>query len=84
MGMDGVMYGYIVRNLRKPKKDFCLSIGLVGSFVWDLYEWIYYIRNSDECNSNNNLLYTYPWQLIEVVGTSIGNVGDSLFEARRS
>jgi hypothetical protein len=36
MGMDGVMYGYIVRNLRKPKKDFCLSIGLVGSFVWDL------------------------------------------------
>ena len=84
MGMDGVMYGYIVRNLRKPKKDFCLSIGLVGSFVWDLYEWICYIRNSDECNNRNNLLYTNPWQLIEVVGTSIGNVGDSLFEARRS
>jgi lipoprotein signal peptidase len=70
MGMDGVMYGYIVRNLRKPKKDFCLSIGLVGSFVWILKE------KNDE--------YTNPWRLTEVVGTSIGNVGDSLFEARRS
>lgn len=30
MGMVGVLYGYVVRNLRKPKKDFCLSIGLVG------------------------------------------------------
>ena len=34
MGMDGVMYGYMVSKLRKPKKDFCLSIGLVDSFVW--------------------------------------------------
>lgn len=34
MGMDGVLYGYIVRNLRKPKKYFCLSIGLDLSFVW--------------------------------------------------
>lgn len=32
MGMDGVMYGYVVRNLRKPKKDFCLSIGVVGDY----------------------------------------------------
>ena len=84
MGMVGVMYGYIVRNLRKPKKDFCLSIGLVGNFVWNLYEWIYYIRDSFECNNRNNVLYTNPWQLTEVVGTLIGNVGDSLFEARRS
>ena len=28
MGMDGVMYGYMVSKLRKPKKDFCLSIGM--------------------------------------------------------
>ena len=70
MGMDGVMYGYVVRNLRKPKKDFCLSIGLVGSFVWDL--------------NKERFEYTNPWRLTEVVGTSIGNVGDSLFEARRS
>jgi len=33
MGMVGVLYGYVVRNLRKPKKDFCLSIGLVGMNV---------------------------------------------------
>lgn len=70
MGMDGVMYGYIVRNLRKPKKDFCLSIGLVGSFVWDLKD-----RSGE---------YTNPWRITDVVGTLIGNVGDSLFEARRS
>jgi hypothetical protein len=70
MGMDGVMYGYIVRNLRKPKKDFCLSIGLVCSFVWVLKD------GSDE--------YTNPWRITDVVGTLIGNVGDSLFEARRS
>jgi hypothetical protein len=29
MGMVGVMYGYMVSKLRKPKKDFCLSIGMV-------------------------------------------------------
>lgn len=34
MGMDGVMYGYIVSKLRKPKKDFCLSIGMNSSCVW--------------------------------------------------
>ena len=33
MGMYGDMYGYVVRELRKPKKDFCLSIGMSGSFV---------------------------------------------------
>jgi len=43
MGMVGVLYGYIVRNLRKPKKDFCLSIGLGGmnvcGFNKDTYPW---------------------------------------------
>lgn len=38
MGMDGVMYGYVVRNLRKPKNNFCLSIGIDGCFVWILKE----------------------------------------------
>ena len=66
MGMDGVMYGYIVRNLRKPKKNFCLSIGLDLSFVWK--------------NLDRGMLK----RLTEVIGTSIGNIGDSLFEARRS
>ena len=70
MGMVGVMYGYIVRNLRKSKKYFCLSIGLVGRFVWNL---------------NKELIeYTCTLRITEVVGTSISNVGDSLFEARRS
>jgi hypothetical protein len=70
MGMDGVMYGYIVRNLRKPKKNFCLSIGLVGCFVWVL--------------NKEGIEYTNPWQVTEVVGTSMSNIADSLFEARRS
>jgi len=66
MGMVGVMYGYMVSKLRKPKKDFCLSIGLVGMSVWKFSG------------------YTYAWERTEVVGTSISNIGDSLFEARRS
>lgn len=66
MGMVGVVYGYIVRNLRKPKKNFCLSIGLDLSFVWK--------------NLDRGMLK----RLTEVIGTSIGNIGDSLFEARRS
>lgn len=33
--MCGVTYGYIVINLRKPKNNFCLSIGVSGSQLVD-------------------------------------------------
>ena len=70
MGMYGDVYGYVVRELRKPKKDFCLSIGMSGSFVWIL--------------NNGMVEYTNPWRITKVVGMSTRNIGDSLFEARRS
>jgi hypothetical protein len=62
MGMDGVMYGYVVSKLRKPKKDFCLSIGMNCSSVWrdyERYNILYnYIFNNSYIAIGNSFIYS--------------------------
>lgn len=69
MGMDGVVYGYVVSKLRKPKKDFCLSIGMNCSYVWRDYERYNILHNYI---SNNNYI------IIRNTFSVVGNKGEEV------
>lgn len=64
MGMDGVVYGYVVSKLRKPKKDFCLSIGMNCSYVW---------RNYERYNILYNYIFNNNYIIIRIIFNCIRN-----------
>jgi hypothetical protein len=69
MGMDGVVYGYIVSKLRKPKKDFCLSIGMNCSSVW---------RNNERYNILYNYIFNNSYIIVRNSFGGFRNKGETL------